>query len=324
MLKLSIYIYLLRISMTILKEGKKMPIVIPNDLPAAKTLTDENVFIMLESRAVAQDIRPLKVAIVNLMPTKITTETQLLRLVGNTPIQVDVDFINMKSHVSKNTSENHLERFYKSFDEIKNKRYDGMIITGAPVETMEFEDVDYWNELTEIMEYSKTNVFSTLHICWGAMAGLYYHYGISKYELKEKMFGVFAHKILDKKSQILKGFDDEFYVPHSRHVEIRREDIEKVPDLKILSESETAGVYLVEAQGGRQLFLTGHSEYDPLTLKTEYERDIKNGLNIKVPCNYFKNDDPNNEPVVKWRSHANLLYSNWLNFFVYEETLYDF
>lgn len=301
-----------------------MPIVIPNELPAAKTLTDENIFIMYESRATTQDIRPLKVAIINLMPEKIVTETQLLRLVGNTPIQVTVDFINMESHTSKNTSESHLEKFYRNFSEIKDKRYDGMIITGAPVETLDFEDVDYWNELSEIMEYSKTNVFSTLHICWGAMAGLYYHYGIKKHPLKGKMFGVFPHRVLDKHSQILKGFDDEFYVPHSRYVEVRKEDIDKVPDLKILADSKEAGVYLVEAQGGRQLFLTGHSEYDALTLKTEYERDIKKGIDIHIPYNYFKDDDPSKPPIVRWRGHANLLFSNWLNFFVYEETLYDF
>lgn len=301
-----------------------MPIVIPNDLPAAKTLTEENIFIMYESRAIAQDIRPLKIAIINLMPEKIITETQLLRLIGNTPIQVSVDLVNMETHTSKNTSESHLEKFYSSFSEIKGKRYDGMIITGAPVETLDFEDVDYWNELEQIMEYSKTNVFSTLHICWGAMAGLYYHYGIRKHLLKEKMFGVFPHRSLDKQSQILKGFDDEFYVPHSRYVEVRKEDIDKVPELKILADSKEAGVYLVEADGGRQLFLTGHSEYDALTLKTEYERDINKGIDMHIPYNYFKDDDPSKPPVVKWRGHANLLFSNWLNFFVYEETLYDF
>lgn len=301
-----------------------MPIVIPNDLPAAKTLTDENIFIMCQSRATTQDIRPLRVVIINLMPEKIVTETQLLRLIGNTPIQVSVDLVNMQTHTSKNTPESHLERFYSSFDEIKDKKYDGMIITGAPVETLDFEDVDYWEELEKIMEYSKTNVFSTLHICWGAMAGLYYHYGIKKYPLKEKMFGVFPHRILDKRSQILKGFDDVFYAPHSRYVEVRKEDIDKVPELKILADSPVSGVYLVEALGGRQLFLTGHSEYDALTLKTEYERDIKKGIDMHIPYNYFEDDDPGKPPVVRWRSHANLLFSNWLNFFVYEETLYDF
>lgn len=301
-----------------------MPIVIPKDLPAAKILTDENIFVMVENRAEHQDIRPLKIAILNLMPRKITTETQLLRLIGNTPIQVEVDFINMESHMAKNTSEGHLIRFYKTFREIENKKYDGMIITGAPIENIEFEEVDYWEELKEIMEYTKTNVFSTLHICWGAQAGLYYHYGIKKYLLKEKMFGVYPHRVLEKKSQLLRGFDDEFYVPHSRHTEVKREEIEKVPGLKILAESPIAGVYIVEAENGKQIFVTGHSEYDDLTLKWEYERDLDKGMDIHVPENYFKDNDPAKDPIVKWRGHANLLFSNWLNYYVYQETPYDF
>ena len=301
-----------------------MPIVIPKDLPAAKILTEENIFVMVENRAEHQDIRPLKIAILNLMPRKITTETQLLRLIGNTPIQVNVDFINMESHLAKNTSEGHLSRFYKTFREIENKKYDGMIITGAPIENIEFEEVDYWDELKEIMEFTKTNVFSTLHICWGAQAGLYYHYGIKKHLLKEKMFGVFLHNVLDKKSQILRGFDDEFYVPHSRHTEVKKEDIEKIPELRILAESPTAGVYIVEGQNGRQIFVTGHSEYDDLTLKWEYERDIEKGMDIHVPENYFRDNDPEKDPVVRWRGHANLLFSNWLNYYVYEETPFDF
>ena len=300
-----------------------MPIVIPKDLPASKTLNEEKIFVMNESMAMHQDIRPLKIAIVNLMPTKIETETQLLRLIGNTPLQVDVDFINTQSHKSKNISEEHLINFYKSFEEIKYHKYDGMIITGAPVENLEFEDVDYWDELVEIMEYSKTNVTSTFHICWGAQAGLYYHYGIPKHTLEEKIFGVFAHSTLNKKSQLMRGFDDEFFAPHSRYTEVRRKDIEKKHELEILAESKDSGVYIVASQDGKQIFVTGHSEYDKLTLKMEYDRDINKGLNIKVPQNYYEKNDPNKKPIVKWRSHGNLLFLNWLNYYVYQETPYD-
>ncbi|MCM8711623.1 homoserine O-succinyltransferase [Clostridium sp. SYSU_GA19001] len=300
-----------------------MPIKIQDDLPAAEILTNENIFVMSEDRAFHQDIRPLKVAILNLMPTKIATEVQLLRLIGNTPLQIEIELLHPKTHMSKNTPEEHLTKFYKSLDEVKHEKFDGLIITGAPVEQMEFEEVNYWEELKEIMEWSKHNVYSTFHICWGAQAGLYYHYGIPKYPLKEKMFGVFAHKINQKNVKLMRGFDDEFYVPHSRHTEIRREDIEKVEELTILSESEESGIYIVATKGGRQIFVTGHSEYDPLTLKSEYDRDINKGLDIKVPRNYFKNDDVKNEPIVRWRGHANLLFSNWLNYYVYQETPYD-
>ena len=299
-----------------------MPIVIPKDLPASKTLNEEKIFVMNENMAMHQDIRPLKIAIVNLMPTKIETETQILRLIGNTPLQVDVDFINTQSHKAKNISEEHLINFYKSFEEIKHHKYDGMIITGAPVENLEFEDVDYWNELEEIMEYSKTNVTSTLHICWGAQAGLYYHYGIPKYILKEKVFGVFSHNTLNKKSQLMRGFDDEFFAPHSRYTEVRREDIEKKHELEILAESKDCGVYIVASGNGKQIFVTGHSEYDKLTLKMEYDRDVNKGINIKVPLNYYEKNDPTRRPIVKWRGHANLLFLNWLNYYVYQETPY--
>lgn len=300
-----------------------MPIKIQDDLPATEILTNENIFVMTEDRAFHQDIRPLKIAILNLMPTKIVTEVQLLRLIGNTPLQIEVELLHPKTHMSKNTPEEHLIKFYKNLDDVKHQKFDGLIITGAPVEQMEFEEVDYWEELKEIMEWSKHNVYSTLHICWGAQAGLYYHFGIPKYPLKEKMFGVFSHKINEKNIKLMRGFDDEFYAPHSRHTEIRREDIEKVKELSILSESEEAGVYIVATKDGRQIFVTGHSEYDPLTLKSEYERDLNKGLDIKLPKNYFRNDDPKNEPMVRWRGHANLLFSNWLNYYVYQETPYD-
>jgi len=300
-----------------------LPIVIPRDLPASKTLNEEKIFVMNDNMAMHQDIRPLKIVIVNLMPTKIDTETQLLRLIGNTPLQVDVDFINTQSHKAKNISEEHLINFYKSFEEIKDYKYDGMIITGAPVENLEFEDIDYWNELEEIMEYSKTNVTSTLHICWGAQAGLYYHYGVPKHLLEEKVFGVFAHHTLNKKSQLMRGFDDEFFAPHSRYTEVRRSDIEKRPELEILAESEESGVYIVASKDGKQIFVTGHSEYDKLTLKLEYDRDVKNGINIKIPRNYYEKNDPTKKPIVKWRSHANLLFLNWLNYYVYQATPYD-
>ncbi|MCL2399328.1 MAG: homoserine O-succinyltransferase [Defluviitaleaceae bacterium] len=300
-----------------------MPIKIPDLLPAREILRQENIFVMDETRAFHQDIRPLEIAIVNLMPLKQVTEVQLLRLLGNTPLQVNITFLHMASHVSKNTSTDHLSAFYHVFDDIQNKRFDGMIITGAPIETMPFEEVVYWNELTEIMLWSLTNVTSTLHICWGAQAGLYYHYDISKYPLPKKMFGVFSHAKTNTKD-ILRGFDDVFYAPQSRHTEIRREDIKNHNDLIILSESDLAGIYMVSSLDGRRhIFVMGHSEYDPLTLKAEYERDLARGDIIDIPYKYFPNDDVTKSPVVNWRSHANLLFSNWLNYCVYQETPYS-
>ncbi len=301
-----------------------MPIAIPNNLPAANILESENVFIMYEDRAYSQDIRPLKVLLLNLMPTKIVTETQLLRLLGNSPLQVEVDFMYTATHTPKHTPQEHLVKFYETFDTIKSRNYDGMIITGAPVEQMPFEQVAYWDELCEIMEWSKKHVYSTLHICWGAQAGLYYHYGIPKYSLPEKMFGVFPHNIISpNQDKLFRGFDDIFYVPHSRHTEVRREDIEKNSALRILSESAAAGVHTVADSDGRQIFITGHSEYDPLTLKSEYDRDISQKLPINIPCNYYPGNDPSKPPVVLWRSAANLLFSNWLNYYVYQETPFD-
>jgi len=300
-----------------------MPIRIPNNLPATGVLQKENIFVMTETRAVTQDIRPLEIVLLNLMPTKIVTETQLTRLLGNTPLQVHLELMHMSTHKSKNVSQDHLLSFYKTFDELKHRKFDGMVITGAPVEKMDFEDVDYWPELCEIMEWSKTHVHSTFHICWGAQAGLYYHYGIPKYPLEEKMFGVFTHVKDYNRAILLRGFDDEFYAPHSRHTTVKREDIEKVPGLKILASSPQAGVYAVMNKEGRQIFVTGHSEYDPETLKTEYFRDKNQGLPIRVPENYFPNDDDTKDPIVRWRGHANLLFSNWLNYFVYQTTPYD-
>jgi homoserine O-succinyltransferase len=300
-----------------------MPIKIPDNLPAAKVLNNENIFVMFEDRAYHQDIRPLSIAILNLMPTKIVTETQILRLLGNSPLQVDTVFLHPKNHNSKNTSGEHLTNFYRHFEDIKNQKFDGMIITGAPVEHLEFEEVDYWDELEEIMDWAVHNVFSTFYLCWGAQAGLYHHYGIPKYPLKEKMFGVFPHFVSRKNVKLLRGFDDIFYAPHSRHTEIRRSDIEKVPALQILSESEEAGVYIVASMDGRKIFVTGHSEYDALTLKSEYDRDTAKGLDIKVPRNYYPGNDPNSQPTVRWRSHAYLLFSNWLNYYVYQETPYN-
>lgn len=300
-----------------------MPIKIDNQLPAHHSLELENIFVMTEGRASTQDIRPLSIIILNLMPTKIVTETQLLRLLSNSSLQVDIELLQMATHKSKNTSEQHMLKFYKTFDEIKNNRYDGMIITGAPVEKLEFEEVDYWEELCKIFEWTKTNVYSTFHICWGAQAGLYYHYGIPKYPLEEKMFGVFPHVSLDKYHPIMRGFDDVFYVPHSRHTEIRRSDIALVKDLQILSYSEQAGVHLIADMECRNFFATGHSEYDGDTLAKEYFRDLKNGLDIKIPYNYFPDDDPQRIPRVQWRSTANLLFTNWLNYFVYQRTPYD-
>ena len=300
-----------------------MPIRIPNDLPAAGTLTQENIFVMPQNRAMSQDIRPLEIVLLNLMPTKIATETQLSRLLGNTPLQVNLELMHTSSHKSKNVSQEHLLSFYKSFEELKDRKFDGMVITGAPVEMMEFEDVDYWQELCQIMEWSKTHVHSTFHICWGAQAGLYYHYGIGKQQLPEKLFGVYPHHADYKRSILLRGFDDCFWVPHSRHTTISRADIEAIPELKILASSDQAGVYAVANKGGRQIFVTGHSEYDPETLKTEYLRDKNQGLPIRVPENYFPNDDDSCDPIVRWRGHANLLFSNWLNYFVYQTTPYD-
>ena len=300
-----------------------MPIKIPDNLPATSILEGENIFVMYENRAYTQDIRPLKILLLNLMPTKIVTETQLLRLLGNSPLQVEVDFIYTASYSPTNTPQEHLIKFYETFDNVKSRNYDGMIITGAPVEQVPFEQVAYWKELCEILEWSQTHVFSTLHICWGAQAGLYYHYGIPKYDLPQKMFGVFPHTILTKHDKLFRGFDDVFQVPHSRHTEIRREDIERVPALEVLSESELSGVYAVADIGRRQFFLTGHSEYDPLTLKAEYDRDVSQGLPIQVPHNYYPGDDPSRPPVVNWRGAANLLFSNWLNYYVYQETPFD-
>ena len=300
-----------------------MPIKIPNDLPAAGILQQENIFVMPQTRAVSQDIRPLEIVLLNLMPTKVATETQLSRMLGNTPLQVHLELMHTTSHVSKNTSQEHLLNFYKSFEELKHRKFDGMVITGAPVEQMDFEDVDYWPELCRIMEWSKTNVHSTLHICWGAQAGLYYHYGVPKYPLEQKVFGVFEHRADYKRSILMRGFDDVFWAPHSRHTTIRREDVEKIPELKILASSDEVGVYAIMNNRGKQIFITGHSEYDPLTLKTEYDRDKNLGLPIQVPKNYFPNDDDTKPPIVRWRGHANLLFSNWLNYFVYQTTPYD-
>lgn len=300
-----------------------MPIKIPNDLPAVRTLENENIFVMTEKRAITQDIRPLKILLLNLMPKKIETETQLSRLLGNSPLQVDFEFIHTKSHISKNTSAEHLFTFYKTFDDVKHQTFDGMIITGAPVEQMPFEEVEYWGELCEIMEWSKTHVHSTFHICWGAQAGLYYHFGIDKQPLEKKMFGIFPHKVDYKRSILFRGFDDTFMVPHSRHTTVSRADIKAVKGLRILASSAEAGVYAVSTKGGKQIFITGHSEYDSDTLKNEYLRDLNAGKSIEIPKNYFPDDDPSKPPMVTWRAHANLLYSNWLNYFVYQTTPYD-
>ena len=300
-----------------------MPIKIPNELPAVRTLENENIFVMTETRAITQDIRPLKILILNLMPTKVDTETQLSRLLGNTPLQVEIELIHTSTHKSKNVSEEHLLAFYKEFSDVRDKYYDGMIITGAPVEKMEFEQVEYWNELADIMEWTKSHVHSTLHICWGAQAGLYYHYGIKKYLMDKKLSGVYPHVVDYKRSILFRGFDDVFYVPHSRHTEIRREDVERVPNLRILSSSEEAGVYAVITPGGKQVFLTGHSEYDADTLEREYLRDKNLGLNPNVPENYYPGDDDTKRPMIRWRGHATLLFTNWLNYFVYQTTPYE-
>lgn len=301
-----------------------MPIKINNDLPAKSILEQENIFIMPEERAKAQDIRPLKILLLNLMPTKIVTETQFLRLLSNTPIQVEIDLLCTTSYIPTNTPQEHLIKFYESFADIRDRRYDGMIITGAPVEQMPFEEVDYWQEFAEILEWSKTHVYSTLYICWAAQAGLYYHYGVPKYDLPRKTFGVFPHTLNhDHLDKLFRGFDDIFFVPHSRHTEVRRGDILQHKELHILSESPEAGVLAVADQLGRKFFICGHPEYDPLTLKAEYDRDHGKGLNPNVPLNYYPNDDPSQTPIVRWRSTANLLFYNWLNYYVYQDTPYD-
>jgi homoserine O-succinyltransferase/O-acetyltransferase len=300
-----------------------MPINIPNHLPAKEIFEKENIFLMGKNRALHQDIRPLRIGILNLMPLKIDTETQLLRMLSNTPLQIETELIQLSSHISKNTSDAHLKVFYKKFAEIKNQRLDGLIITGAPVEHLRFEDVDYWEELKEIIEWSEKNVISTLYICWAAQAGLYLHYGINKYTLNKKIFGVFEHKVVNKKSPLMRGFDDVFLVPHSRHTEILEKDIKKIKDLEILSLSKEAGVHIVATKDGSKIFVTGHSEYDSHTLKNEYERDYKKGLKINLPQNYFPDNNPKKLPVVNWRSHAFLLYSNWLNYYVYQTTPYN-
>lgn len=300
-----------------------MPIKIDNQLPARKSLENENVFVMTEFRAQSQDIRPLKILLLNLMPTKIETETQILRLLSNSPLQLEVDLLHTATHKSKNVSEEHLTKFYNSFEEIKNNRYDGMIVTGAPVEKMEFEEVDYWEELCEIFEWSKTNVYSTFNICWGAQASLYYRYGLKKYSCEKKVFGIFPHRALDLFHPLVRGLDDIFYVPHSRHTQLKMSDIAKVKDLQVISYSEQAGIHILSDMDCRNFFLTGHSEYDFDTLKKEYLRDVGLGLEIDVPENYFPDDDPEKTPVVTWRSTANLIFSNWLNYFVYQKTPYD-
>lgn len=300
-----------------------MPIKIPDNLPAAGVLNSENIFVMTEDRAVHQDIRPLEIAILNLMPTKIDTETQLLRLLGNSALQLNITLLQPGTYTSKNTPQEHLTKFYLNFEDIKEHKFDGLIITGAPVEQMEFEEVSYWEELKKIMDWSLHNVYSTLHICWGAQAGLHYHYGIKKYPLASKLFGVFKYGINRKDAKLLMGFDDEFFAPQSRHTEVRSSDIKKVEELELLSESEEAGAYIISSKNGRQIFVTGHSEYDALTLKSEYDRDKAKGLQIGIPANYFPEDNPSKEPVVKWRSHGNLLFSNWLNYYVYQQTPYN-
>jgi homoserine O-succinyltransferase len=300
-----------------------MPIKIPDHLPAKEILLNENIFVMSETEAYHQDIRPLRIAILNLMPTKETTETQILRLIGNTPVQLEFVLLHPRTHTSKNTSAEHLEQFYKTFDDVRKEKFDGLIITGAPVEQMDFEDVTYWDELKQIMEWSNHNVTSTLHICWAAQAGLYHHFGVPKYPLDNKMFGVFPHATSKQNVKLLRGFDELFWVPQSRHTEVRRSDIEGIADLEILSESSEAGVYIAATQDGKHIFVTGHSEYDASTLKYEYDRDVNRGLEVAVPKNYYPNDDPTKEPLVSWRAHANLLFSNWLNYYVYQETPYD-
>lgn len=300
-----------------------MPLNLPDKLPAIEILKGENIFVIDSSRANQQDIRPLRMVVLNLMPLKITTETDLVRLLSNTPLQLEISFMKIKSHTSKNTPIEHMQTFYNDFDEMRHQKFDGMIITGAPVELMDYEEVSYWNEITEIFDWARTHVTSTFYICWAAQAGLYHHYGIPKYPLEKKRFGVYEHLALDPLHPIFRGFDDVFYVPHSRHTEVRKEDILNVPQLKLLSESEGAGVYMVEGREGREFFVTGHSEYSPFTLDVEYRRDKEKGLPIELPQNYYRDNDPTKEPLVRWRGHANLLFSNWLNYFVYQETPYN-
>ena len=300
-----------------------MPIKLPDSLPAKEILSNEGIFVMGEDRAYHQDIRPLKVAILNLMPLKEVTEVQLLRRLGNSPLQVEITLLFPHSHNAQNTPVEHLKTFYHTFDEVKNQKFDGLIITGAPIELFNFEEVDFWQELTEIMEWSKSNVTSTMHICWGAQAGLYYHYGVPKIILDKKISGVFPHYMNPYPDKLLRGFDDMFYVPHSRRTEVRREDIINTGKVVILSESDESGVYIASAKHGRQIFVMGHSEYDALTLKNEYLRDLAKGLNPEIPKHYFKDDNPANAPLVRWRSHSNILFTNWLNYYVYQETPYD-
>ena len=301
-----------------------MPINVQSDLPAKKIMEEENIFMMDQIRAGSQDIRPLRIAILNLMPLKEDTEVHLLRCLSNTPLQVEITFLTTASYVGTNTSKNHLDQFYLTYNDIKDNFYDGLIITGAPVENKDWEDVIYWNEITQIMEWSKMHVTSTLHICWGAQAGIYYHYGIDKYELDSKISGIFTHRVHNRKVPLLRGFDDIFLAPHSRYTEIRKEDVEKNPDLTILADSEEVGLFLVMAQNGKQIFMFGHPEYDRLTLDSEYKRDLGRGLNPKVPVNYYKDDNPANKPLLTWRAHSNALYTNWLNYYVYQETPYEF
>ncbi|MDC3417142.1 homoserine O-acetyltransferase MetA [Aquibacillus salsiterrae] len=300
-----------------------MPIKVPDNLPAKEKLKEENIFVMDESRAFSQDIRPLRIIILNLMPLKEKTETQLLRLLGNSPLQLEVAFLHPNTHRSRNTPYEHLQLFYQTIDEVKHRKYDGLIITGAPIELYDFEDVTYWEELKEIMEWSKTNVTSTLHICWGALAGLYYHYGISKYNMEEKKYGVFRHTLCTAQTKIVSGFDEEFYVPHSRYADINKEEIQGIDDLEIVSESDEAGVYMIASKDGKNIFITGHPEYDATSLQEEYVRDVQKGMAIKLPVNYFPDNDVKKRPLLRWRTHANLLISNWLNYYVYQETPYE-
>ena len=300
-----------------------MPVKVPSTLPAVEALKNENIFVIDEKRASNQDIRPLKIAILNLMPLKIMTETDLLRLLSNTPLQIELDLIDTASHECKNTPREHIEEFYKTFDNVKNQNYDGLIITGAPVEKLEFGEVEYWDELTHIFDWAKSHVTSTLYICWAAFAGLYYHYGVPKHMIEKKISGVFKHRVLDKNNPIFRGFDDEFYVPHSRFTKLHKQDIDKVPQLSIIAESDESGIYMVMARGGREFYITGQSEYSPNTLDYEYHRDLEKGKNPSVPVNYYPDNDPSKAPIVRWKAHANLLYSNWLNYFVYQETPYD-
>lgn len=299
-----------------------MPVNLPSHLPAVETLSKENIFVMTEERALSQDIRPLEIGIVNLMPTKITTETQLLRLLANTPLQIEITLIQMWNHVPQNTSPEHLSTFYRAFRDVRHKRFDGLIITGAPVETLPFHEVDYWDDLCALMEWSVTHAYSTLHICWGAQAGLFYHYGVDKYPLAEKMFGVFTHKVLLPSSRLMRGFDSEFFAPHSRHATVREEDI-LAAGLFLMAKSAEAGVYIAASPDRRQVFVTGHPEYDPLTLDAEYRRDVNKGMPAKLPVNYYEGDDPDNPPIVRWRAHVHLLFANWLNYYVYQETPYN-